>query len=73
MKVKFGMSLFINIAWLCVGGILTFWIGPNQISWLVVGILVTLIGVTGINLAIAEKKDNEKRIKKADNLAQDWP
>lgn len=27
MQAKFGMSLFINIAWLFVGEILTFWMG----------------------------------------------
>jgi len=56
MKAKFGMSLFINIAWLFVGGILTFWIGVGQTPWLIVGILVTVIGVTGINLAFSERR-----------------
>ena len=56
MKAKFGMSLFINIAWLFVGGILTFWIGAGQTPWLIVGILITVIGVTGINLAFSERR-----------------
>ncbi len=56
MKAKFGMSLFINIVWLFIGGILTFWIGVGQTRWLTVGILTTVIGVTGINLAFSERK-----------------
>jgi hypothetical protein len=51
MQTQFGMSLFINITWLFVGGILTFWIGVTELPWMIVGVLVTLIGVVGINLA----------------------
>ena len=52
---SFGMSLFINVAWLFVGGILTFWIGVSQLPWMIVGILITLIGVTGISLAFSKR------------------
>lgn len=55
-RANFGMSLFINIAWLCVGGIMTFWIGAAQLPWMSVGILITLIGVTGINLAFSDRQ-----------------
>ena len=55
MQAKFGMSLLIGIAWLCVGGIVTFWIGADQIPWRVVGILVTVIGLASINLTISER------------------
>ena len=55
MQATFGMALFISVAWLCVGGIMTFWIGADQAPWRVVGILVTVIGLTGINLAISER------------------
>ena len=32
MKAKFGMSMFINIVWLFVGGITAFWIGVDRKS-----------------------------------------
>jgi hypothetical protein len=54
MKAKFGMSLFINIVWLIVGGIISFWIGVNQTPWIIVGILIMVIGIAGINLAFTE-------------------
>jgi hypothetical protein len=54
MQAKFGMSLFVNIVWLFVGGIITFWIGVNQMPWRIVGILITVVGIVGINLAFAE-------------------
>jgi hypothetical protein len=56
MQAKFGMSLFMNIVWLFVGGILAFWIGLNQTPWLIVGILIMVIGIVGINLAFSERK-----------------
>ena len=49
------MALFISIVWLCVGGIVTFWIGADRLPWRVVGILVMVIGLTGINLAVSER------------------
>ena len=55
MQAKFGMALFISLAWLCVGSMVTFWIGADQVPWRVVGILVTVIGLTSINLAINER------------------
>jgi hypothetical protein len=55
MNARFGMTLFINIAWLFVGGILAFWIGANQTPWLIAGILIMLIGIVGINLAFTER------------------
>jgi hypothetical protein len=54
MKAKFGMSLFINIVWLIVGGIISFWIGTNQTPWMIVGILIMVVGITGINLAFID-------------------
>ena len=54
MKAKFGMSLFINIVWLIVGGIVSFWIGVNQTPWMIVGILIMVVGIAGINLAFTE-------------------
>jgi len=55
MQAKFGMSLFVNIVWLFVGGIIAFWVGVNQIPWLIVGILIMVVGIVGINLAFAER------------------
>ncbi len=55
MQAKFGMSLFINIVWLFVGGIIAFWVGVNKTNWLIVGILIMVIGIVGINLAFAER------------------
>ena len=55
MQAKFGMSLFINIVWLFVGGMIAFWIGANQAPWMIVGILIMVVGIVGINLAFAEK------------------
>ena len=55
MKAKFGMSMFINIVWLFVGGITAFWIGVNQLPFLIVGILIMVIGIVGISLAFAER------------------
>ena len=57
MHASFGMALFVRIAWLFVGGIITFWIGADQTPWLVVGILITVIGIVGINLAFAERNN----------------
>ena len=59
MQAKFGMSLFMNIVWLFVGGIIAFWIGANQTPWLVVGILIMGIGIVGINLTVAERNRKE--------------
>ena len=50
-RANYGMSIFVNVAWLFGGGIMTFWIGASQLSWIIVGILITLIGLTGITLA----------------------
>ncbi|HEY5138530.1 MAG TPA: hypothetical protein VIJ25_04340 [Methylococcales bacterium] len=55
MQAKFGMLLFVNIVWLFVGGIIAFWVGVNQIPWLIVGILIMVVGIVGINLAFAER------------------
>ncbi len=55
MQAKYGMSLFVNIAWLFVGSMMAFWIGANQTPWLIVGLLVMVIGVVGINLVVAER------------------
>ena len=55
MQAKFAMSLFVNVAWLYAGGMIVFWIGENQLPWLIVGLLVMVIGVVGINLALAER------------------
>jgi len=55
MQAKFGMSLFINIVWLFVGGIIAFWVGANRTPWLVVGILIMVVGIVGINLTVAER------------------
>ena len=55
-RANYGMSIFINVAWLFVGGIITFWIGASQLPWMIVGILITLIGFTGINLAFTERE-----------------
>jgi hypothetical protein len=55
MNSRFGMSLCINIVWLFVGGIITFWVSVDQIPWRIVGGLITVIGVIGINLAVAER------------------
>ena len=55
MQAKFGMSLFMNIVWLFVGGMIAFWIGLDQTPWLIVGILIMVIGIVGINLAFAER------------------
>ena len=55
-RARFEMSLFIYVAWLCVGGNMTFWIGAAHLPWMIVGMLITLIGVTGINLAFFEKR-----------------
>ena len=35
---------------------MTFWIGAAQLPWMIVGVLITLIGVTGINLAFSERR-----------------
>ena len=59
MQAKFGMSLFMNIVWLFVGGIIAFWIGANQTPWLVVGILIMVVGIVGINLTVAERNGKE--------------
>ena len=56
MQAKFGMSLFMNIVWLLVGGMIAFWIGADQTPWLIVGILIMVVGIVGINLAFAERK-----------------
>ena len=56
INAKFGMSMFINIVWLFVGGIIAFWIGVNQTPWLIVGMLIMVAGIVGINLAFAERK-----------------
>jgi uncharacterized transporter YbjL len=56
MLARFGMSLFVNVVWLFVGGIIAFWIGANQTPWLIVGILITVVGIVGINLAFAERR-----------------
>lgn len=55
MQATFGMSLFVNIAWLFVGSMIAFWIGANQMPWLIVGLLIMVIGIVGINLAVAER------------------
>lgn len=55
MQATFGMSLFMHIAWVCVGSIIAFWIGANQTPWLLVGILIMVIGIVGMNLAVAER------------------
>jgi hypothetical protein len=55
-RANLGMALFINVAWLFVGGIMTFWIGASQLPWMIVGILVTVIGITGINLAVSQQR-----------------
>ena len=57
MQAKFGMSLFVNIVWLFVGGIIAFWVGVNQMPWLIVGILIIVVGIVGINLAFAERNN----------------
>lgn len=57
MQARFGMSLFMNIAWLFVGGMIAFWIGVNQAPWLIVGLLITVNGIVGINLAFAERNN----------------
>lgn len=49
------MSLCTNIVWLFVGGIITFWIGATQLPWMIVGALITVIGVVGISLAFSER------------------
>ena len=56
INAKFGMSMFINIVWLFVGGIIAFWVGVNQTPWLIVGLLIMVAGIVGINLAFAERK-----------------
>jgi len=56
MQTKFGISLFVNIVWLFVGGIIAFWVGVNQTPWLIVGLLIMVVGMMGINLAFAERK-----------------
>ena len=55
MQAKFAMMLFINIVWLFVGGMIAFWIGLDQTPWLIIGILIMVIGIVGINLAFAER------------------
>jgi hypothetical protein len=55
MNSRFGMSLFVSIAWVFVGGIITFWMSVDQTSWRIVGGLITVIGIVGINLAVAER------------------
>lgn len=55
MQAKLGMSLFVNIVWLFVGGIIAFWVGVNQTPWLIVGILIMIVGIVGINLTFAER------------------
>lgn len=40
INAKFGMSMFINIVWLFVGGIIAFWVGVNQMPWLIVGLKI---------------------------------
>lgn len=59
MEAEFGMSLLINIVWLFVGGMIAFWIGVNQTPWLVVGILIMVVGIAGINLTVAESNRKE--------------
>jgi len=56
MKAKFGISLFVNIAWLFVGGMIAFWIGAHNTPWMIIGVLIMVIGIVGINLAFAESK-----------------
>ena len=55
MNAKFAVSLFTNIVWLFVGGIIVFWIGVGQTPWLIVGILIMIVGIVGINQAFAER------------------
>jgi hypothetical protein len=55
MQAKFGMSLFMNIVWLFVGGLVAFWIGANDTPWMIVGILIMVVGIVGINLAFSER------------------
>ncbi|MGD0877015.1 MAG: hypothetical protein ABSA01_02565 [Anaerolineales bacterium] len=55
MQAKFGMTLFMNILWLFVGGMIAFWIGVHATAWMIVGILVIVIGIVGINLAFTER------------------
>jgi hypothetical protein len=55
MQAKFGISMFINVVWLFVGGIVAFWVGVNQTPWLIVGLLIMVVGIVGINLALAER------------------
>jgi hypothetical protein len=55
MQAKFGMSLFMNVVWLFVGGLVAFWIGAHDTPWMIVGILIMVVGIVGINLAFAEK------------------
>jgi hypothetical protein len=59
MQAEFGISLFMNIVWLFVGGIIAFWIGVNQTPWLVVGILIMVVGIVGINLTVARRNRKE--------------
>jgi hypothetical protein len=35
---------------------MTFWIGGAQLPWVIVGILTTVIGVTGIKLIFSERR-----------------
>ena len=55
MQAKFGMSLFMNIVWLFLGGLVAFWIGANDTPWMIVGILIMVVGIVGINLAFSER------------------
>jgi uncharacterized membrane protein YccF (DUF307 family) len=49
------MTLFMNILWMFVGGMIAFWIGVYATAWMIVGILVMVIGIVGINLAFTER------------------
>ncbi len=55
-RARLGMSLFIPVSWLFRGGIMTFWTGASQLPWMSVGILITVIGITGINLAFSDRR-----------------
>lgn len=55
MNAKLGMSLFVNIVWLFVGGLAAFWIDAHETAWMIVGILIMVNGIVGINLAFAER------------------
>ena len=55
MQAKFEMSLFVNIIWLFVGGMVAFWIGAHDKAWMIVGLLIMVNGIVGVNLAFAER------------------